>query len=47
MRQNGSEMSGKFVGPMPLNNFLHEFLPPADGFTFSDAAKEKFNVQHH
>jgi hypothetical protein len=37
-------MSGKFVGPMPLNEFLHEFLPPADGFSFSQAAKKKFDI---
>jgi hypothetical protein len=43
MQENGSEMSGKFVGPMPIDEFLDEFLPNARTFGLSEKDKAKFN----
>ena len=44
MQENGSEMSGKFVGPMPIDEFLDEFLPTATSFSLSGEEKAKFHT---
>jgi hypothetical protein len=45
MRRMGSEMYGKFVGPMPVTEFLDAFLPYPDvnKMSWTAATKAKFS----
>jgi hypothetical protein len=53
MRMLGAEMVGKFIGPMPVVEFLEAFLPRQGTTTLSDrqtklleaVANEKVEVQ--
>jgi hypothetical protein len=42
MQENGFEMTEKFVGPMPIDEFLDEFLPTATSFNLSEEDEAKF-----